>query len=73
MIEFCSLKGVRDTNQDALAVITAARGTMDVRMIHHDGRDDYTDSTDILSAMSRINDDDKSVVYGISDDRIRTC
>ena len=51
MIEFCSLKGVRDTNQDALAVITAARGTMDVRMIHHDGRDDYTDSTDMPDGM----------------------
>ncbi len=51
MIEFCSLKGVRETNQDALAVITAAGGTMDVRMIHHDGRDDYTDSTDMPDGM----------------------
>ena len=45
MIEYCSLKGLRENNQDALAVITVRDSNMEVRTVHHDEPDDYTDST----------------------------
>ena len=45
MIEFCCLRGNRPDNQDALAVVTVKDGSMDVKMIHHDEEDFYTDSS----------------------------
>ncbi len=47
MIDYCSLMGKRSQNQDALTVVTVSDGIMDVRMVHHDAPDDYTDSTDL--------------------------